>query len=78
MPDRYFYPEILSADDLRLMHETVREVLSVVEKASGAPEPEVVAKIVLRLYRIGLTDRDKLVRLAELMAGNRPLPETVS
>ncbi|CAD7028158.1 hypothetical protein REJC140_02591 [Pseudorhizobium endolithicum] len=78
MPDRYFYPEILSADDLRLMHETVREVLSVVENANGAPEPEAVARIVLRLYRIGLTDRDKLVQLAELMAESRPVQETVS
>jgi hypothetical protein len=68
VPDRYFYPEILSSDDLKLLHETVRDLLKAERGGVSQRDPEAVAKIVLRLYRTGLTDRAKLMSLATLMA----------
>jgi len=68
VPDRYFYPEILSSDDLKLLHETVGDLLKTERGGVSQYDPEAVAKIVLRLYRTGLTDRGKLMSLAMLMA----------
>ncbi|CCF18505.1 conserved protein of unknown function [Pseudorhizobium banfieldiae] len=73
MPDRYFYPGILASDDLKLLHETVRNVLQVENGEGAARDPEAVARIVLRLYRTGLTEHDKLLQLAGLMVDRQAL-----
>lgn len=66
--DRQFYPEVLSAEDLKMLHETVHDLLEAGRELHRERDPEYVAKIVLRLYRIGLTEPGKLFRLASMMA----------
>ncbi|MCF6370369.1 hypothetical protein [Rhizobium halophilum] len=66
--DRHFYPEILSSSDLRILHDTVRDLLEAGHQRHHERDPEQVAKIVLRLYRIGLTEQAKLTDLAALMS----------
>ena len=65
---RHFYPEILSSEDVRLLHETVRDLVEAGHQHHHDRDPELVAKIVLRLYGIGLTKPDKLMAVAGLMA----------
>ncbi len=65
---RYFYPEILSSEDVRMLHETVRDLVEAGHRHHHEHDPEHLAKIVLRLYRIGLTRPDKLLAVAGLMA----------
>ncbi|MFN7025879.1 MAG: hypothetical protein ACK4QP_15475 [Pseudorhizobium sp.] len=66
--DRPFYPNILSSDDVKILHETVRDLVDAGHNCQLQRNPERVARIVLRLYRIGLTERSKLFHLAGLMA----------
>nr|CAD6612192.1 hypothetical protein RKHAN_02465 [Rhizobium sp. Khangiran2] len=73
MPDRYFYPGILASDDLKLLHDTVRDVLQVASGDGAARDPEAVARVVLRLYRTGLTEHRKLLQLAGLMVDRQAL-----
>ena len=73
MPERYFYPGILASDDLKLLQDTVRDVLTLEAGLGAVRDPEMVARIVLRLYRTGLTERGKLMELAGLMVDRRAL-----
>ena len=73
MPDRYFYPGILASDDLKLLQDTVRDVLTLEAGLGAVRDPEMVARIVLRLYMTGLTERGKLMELAGLMVDRRAL-----
>ena len=71
--DRIFYPNILSSDDVKLLHETVRDLVDAGYNRQLQRNPDRVAKIVLRLYRLGLTERTKLLDLAGLMADQETL-----
>ncbi|MEH6690008.1 MULTISPECIES: hypothetical protein [Pseudorhizobium] len=64
----FFYPEILLAEDLKVLQATVRALTIGNEGLHREHNPEQVAKIVLRLYCFGLTDPNKLTELAGLMA----------
>ena len=65
---RYFYPEILSSEDIQLLHEAVRDLVDAGHREQHERDAEHVARIVLRLYRNGLTDPGKLMELAAMMA----------
>jgi hypothetical protein len=70
--DPFFYPEILLAEDLQILHAAVRAVTNCDEARHREHDPEEVAKIVLRLYCFGLTDPRKLAELTSLMADRGP------
>jgi hypothetical protein len=66
--DRHFYPEILSSEEVKILHTAVRDLVDAGHHRHHERNPEYVAKIVLRLYRFGLTEPRKLMDLAALMA----------
>ncbi|MFN7101992.1 MAG: hypothetical protein ACK4N1_05155 [Pseudorhizobium sp.] len=63
-----FYPQILLSEDLRILQATVRALTDDDTGAHRNGNREKVAKIVLRLYRSGMTEPRKLADLAALMA----------
>lgn len=65
---RHFYPEVLSAEDLTMLHRTVHDLVESGRELHRERDPEHMARIVLRLYRIGLTEPAKLSGLAAMMA----------
>lgn len=71
MLDRDFYPEILSSDDVKLLHDAVRRLVESEKERAIMHDPESLAKIVLRLYRNGLTEPGKLMSLASLVAARQ-------
>ncbi|MCB5202717.1 hypothetical protein LH464_09555 [Neorhizobium sp. T786] len=71
MLDRDFYPEILSSDDVKLLHDAVRNLVESEKERAIMHDPESLAKIVLRLYRNGLTEPGKLMSLASLVAARQ-------
>ncbi|MCJ8517410.1 hypothetical protein ABID21_000168 [Pseudorhizobium tarimense] len=76
---RNFFPEILSSEEIGLMHATVHDLLG--EKGAHRParDPQDVARLVLRLYRIGLTEPPRKLRdLAGMMADRETMARRVS
>lgn len=63
-----FYPQILLSEDLRVLQATVRALTDDGTFDHRDGNREMVAKIVLRLYRSGMTEPCKLRDLAALMA----------
>lgn len=70
MPQRHirFYPNILDSGDLAIMDTAVRSVLFACTMQERALDADRIARIVLRLYRMGLTDPEKLAGLAAQLA----------
>jgi hypothetical protein len=67
-PDVRFYPNILVPSDFAVIDTVIRSVLFSCASKTSRTETEKVARIVLRLYRMGLTDPDKLSVLAARLA----------
>jgi hypothetical protein len=68
MSDREFYPGILSFEQIKILHDAVQKVLKTDRERAITHDPQTLAKIVLRLYKNGLTEPAKLMTLASLMA----------
>lgn len=75
MSDREFYPGILSFEQIKILHDAVQNVLKTDRERAIMHDPHTLAKIVLRLYRDGLTEPAKLMKLASLMAIRRSVVE---
>jgi hypothetical protein len=67
-PDVRFYPNILVPTDFAVIDTVIRSVLCAGTGKASRTDTEKVARIVLRLYRMGLTDPDKLSELAARLA----------
>lgn len=63
-----FYPNILDSGDLAIMDTAIRSVLFACTTQEGELDADRIARIVLRLYRMGLTDPEKLSALATRLA----------
>ena len=67
-PDVRFYPDILVPGDFAVIDTVIRSVLFACASKASRIETEKVARIVLRLYRMGLTDPEKLSVLSARLA----------
>ncbi|MGF9693688.1 hypothetical protein AAIH46_12785 [Rhizobium sp. 0TCS1.26] len=65
--DTHFYPSILAPGDLTAMETAIRSVISSCNSEGCSPDAHQVARFVLRLYRMGLTDVEKLSTLGAQM-----------
>jgi hypothetical protein len=72
--DIHFYPSILAPGDLTAMETAVRSVIFECKSDGCSPDAHQVARFVLRLYRMGLTDVEKLSRLGAQMIRRTRLP----
>lgn len=68
-----FYPHILVPRDLDTMELVIRSVLFACRHSSTPVEPEQTARLVLRLYRMGLTDPEKLSIVVVKLMSHRAL-----
>ncbi|SIR05332.1 hypothetical protein SAMN05880590_11137 [Rhizobium sp. RU35A] len=70
MPQRHtrFYPSILGPSDLAILDRAIRSVVFACDRQADAPDPDSIARIVLRLYRMGLTQPEKLAALSARLA----------
>ena len=68
--DRELYPEIISANALEMLQASGQTVIETSDPHHQRCDPEEVAKLVLDLYRRGLTEPRKLQKLTILMVGS--------
>lgn len=59
-----FFPNILVPSDLAVIDTAMRSVMFACRRGGCDIEDEQIARIVFRLYRMGLTDPEKLSMLA--------------
>lgn len=65
--DQDFYPDIISADAMKMLHATVHDLVEETDCCQQGRNADRVARVVFGLYCRGLTEPGKLRDLAALM-----------